>query len=102
MFFVAAEAYYKLNDPKALERLNVVRERAGLTAENNIDLDIILKESACEMFGNGYRRMDLRRTGKLVEYNDKYNPHMIGTAAATIGENYCGLSHKQLSMPTAS
>ena len=72
--------------PKALERLNVVRERAGLTAENNIDLDIILKESACEMFGNGYRRMDLRRTGKLVEYNDKYNPHMIGTAAATIGE----------------
>lgn len=86
MFFVAAEAYYKLNDPKALERLNVVRERAGLTAENNIDLDIILKELACEMFGNGYRRMDLRRTGKLVEYNDKYNPHMIGTAAATIGE----------------
>ena len=86
MFFVAAEAYYKLNDPKALERLNVVRERAGLTAENNIDLDIILKESACEMFGNGYRRMDLRRTGKLVEYNNKYNPHMIGTAAATIGE----------------
>lgn len=66
--------------------MNVVRERAGLTAENNIDLDIILKESACEMFGNGYRRMDLRRTGKLVEYNDKYNPHMIGTAAATIGE----------------
>lgn len=30
MFFVAAEAYYKLNDPKALARLNSVRKRAGL------------------------------------------------------------------------
>ena len=38
------------------------------------------------MFGNGYRRMDLRRTGKLVEYNDLYNPQLKGNAAATIGE----------------
>lgn len=86
IFFVAAEAYYKLQDPKALARLNTVRKRAGLTDATTIDLDVILKESACEMFGNGYRRMDLRRMGKLVEYNNLYNPHLAGTAAAVIGD----------------
>ena len=86
MFFVAAEAYYKLNDPKALDRLNSVRERANLSDITSIDLDAILKESACEMFGNGYRRMDLRRMGKLVEYNNLYNPHLQGSAANIIGE----------------
>ena len=54
MFFVAAEAYYKLNDPKALERLNVVRERAGLTAENNID------------FGHHIERVGLRNVWKRL------------------------------------
>ena len=86
MFFVAAEAYYKLNDPKALDRLNSVRKRANLSDVTSIDLDAILKESACEMFGNGYRRMDLRRMGKLVEYNNLYNPHLQGSAANIIGE----------------
>lgn len=86
MFFVAAEAYYKLNDAKALDRLNSVRKRAGLQPATSIDLDAILKESACEMFGNGYRRMDLRRMGKLIEYNNLYNPHLKGSAATAIGE----------------
>lgn len=86
MFFVAAEAYFKLNDSKALDRLNTVRKRAGLADATTIDLDVILKESACEMFGNGYRRMDLRRMGKLVEYNNLYNPNLIGSAATAIGE----------------
>lgn len=87
IFFVAAEAYLKDNQSdKALARLNSVRKRAGLSDETSIDIDKILKESACEMFGNGYRRMDLRRTGKLVEYNDLYNPQLKGNAAATIGE----------------
>lgn len=86
MFFVAAEAYYKLNDPKALARLNSVRKRAGLPDAPSVDLDVILKESACEMYGNGYRRMDLRRMGKLIEYNNLYNPHLKGSAATAIGE----------------
>lgn len=86
IFFVAAEAYYKLNDPKALDRLNTVRKRAGLAPETTINLDVILKESACEMYGNGYRRMDLRRMNKLVEYNNLYNPHLEGKAATAIGE----------------
>ena len=38
------------------------------------------------MFGNGFRNIDLRRTGKLVEYNNLWNPQLRGTAAAAIGE----------------
>lgn len=85
MFFVAAEAYLKANDnTNALARLNSVRKRAGLTDATEISIDAILKESACEMYGNGYRRMDLRRTQKLVEYNNLYNRDLAGNAEATI------------------
>ncbi len=85
MFFVAAEAYLKAGDNgKALARLNTVRKRAGLKDAATISIDAILKESACEMYGNGYRRMDLRRTQKLVEYNNLYNPGLAGTAQASI------------------
>lgn len=87
IFFVAAEAYLQSGDNgTALERLNTVRRRAGVADLNSIDLDAILKESACEMFGNGYRRMDLRRTGKLIEYNNLYNSELKGKAASAIGE----------------
>lgn len=30
--------------------------------------------------------MDLRRMGKLIEYNNLYNPHLKGSAATAIGE----------------
>lgn len=96
MFFVAAEAYHKAgNDSKAAERLNSVRNRAGLASITLNDvvidglakpdmIDWILKESACESFGNGQRNIDLRRTGKLVEYNNLYNPQLKGNAEAAI------------------
>lgn len=98
MFFVAAEAYHKSgNDAKATERLNAVRKRAGLASITLADvkieglakpdmIDWILKESACEMFGNGHRNIDLRRTGKLTQYNDLWNPQLRGNAANAIGE----------------
>lgn len=87
MFLVASEAYLKDGKTtEALARLNSVRRRAGVADAATIDIDAILKESACEMFGNGYRRMDLRRTQKLVEYNNKWNPQLKGTAATAIGE----------------
>ena len=38
------------------------------------------------MYGIGYRRLDLRRTGKLIEYNNLHNPHLKGNAASTIGQ----------------
>lgn len=87
IFLVASEAYLKKGDNStALARLNSIRERAGLEDATSIDIDAILKESACEMFGNGYRRMDLRRTGKLVEYNNLYNSELKGIAATSIGD----------------
>ncbi len=98
MFFVAAEAYHKAgNDAKATDLLNAVRKRAGLAPITLSDvkieglatpdmIDWILKESACEMFGNGYRNIDLRRTGKLIQYNNLWNPQLRGNAANAIGE----------------
>lgn len=87
MYLLAAEAYYKAGDnAKALARLNTVRERAGLSDANTIDIDVILKERACEMFGNSPRWIDLRRTQKLIEHNDLYNPSIAGQAAARIGQ----------------
>ncbi len=98
MFFVAAEAYYKAgDDATATARLNTVRNRAGLASITLSDVQIeglatpdmidwILKESACEMFGNGYRNIDLRRTGKLILYNDLWNPQLRGNAANAIGK----------------
>ncbi|MBQ7297187.1 MAG: RagB/SusD family nutrient uptake outer membrane protein, partial [Alistipes sp.] len=87
MFHVAAEAYLKAENPtNALARLNETRVRAGIAPETTVTIDKILEESARESFGNGHRRMDLRRTQKLVEYNNLYNVYLKGTAASAIGQ----------------
>ncbi len=87
IYLYAAEAYLKAGETqKALERLNTVRRRAGLSALTSIDIDAILKERACELFGQGSRWIDLRRTQKLVEYNNLYNPQIKGRAAQCIGQ----------------
>ena len=84
--FIAAEAYFKAgNNENALARLNEVRRRAQLNAVTSIDVDAILKERACELFGQGSRWIDLRRTRKLVEYNNLYNPQIKGRAQQAIG-----------------
>lgn len=87
MYLVAAEAYLKAgNDNNALARLNTIRSRAQMAAATSIDIDAILKERACELFGQGSRWIDLRRTQKLVEYNNLYNPQIRGRAAQCIGQ----------------
>jgi len=87
MYLVAAEAFLKAgNTSDALARLNTVRNRAQLPVTTGIDIDVILKERACELFGQGSRWIDLRRTQKLVEYNDLYNPQIRGRAALCIGQ----------------
>lgn len=87
MYLVAAEAYLKAgNNQEALNRLNAVRHRAQLPSASSIDIDAILKERVCELFGQGSRWIDLRRTQKLVEYNDLYNPQLRGRAQQSIGE----------------
>ncbi len=85
MFFVAAEAYLKAGDSgKALARLNSVRNRAGLANATEITIDAILKERSCELFGLGKRWFDLRRTQKLVEYNEKYNDYVGSNASSWV------------------
>ena len=86
VYLIAAEAYFKAgNNENALARLNEVRRRAQLNAVTSIDVDAILKERACELFGQGSRWIDLRRTRKLVEYNNLYNPQIKGRAQQAIG-----------------
>ena len=87
IYLVAAEAYLKAgNEQSALARLNEVRRRAGLAAAAAIDIDAILKERVCELFGQGSRWFDLRRTKKLVEYNNLYNKRLEGRAQQAIGQ----------------
>ncbi len=102
MYLVAAEAYYMAgNSPTALERLNAVRARAGAETLASLDaanyeanyvfyttpstytfnsIDIILDESARELFGERMRWMDLRRTRQLVRYNVAFNPYISSSS----------------------
>jgi len=80
-YLIAAEAYFQAgNAGVAMDRLNVVRRRAaapGMEAAmevSSIDLDLILDERARELAGEGFRWLDLKRTGKLMEYTKDRNP----------------------------
>mgnify|MGYP001136518978 CR=1 FL=1 len=76
-YLIAAEAYLQSGAPAiALQRLNVVRNRAGVAdAElNDLDIDYILDERGRELFGEYHRWFDLKRTGKLVERASLHHP----------------------------
>ena len=74
-YLIAAEAYFKAgNIGNAIDRVNVVRQRAGASIKTSIDLDFILEERARELAGEGFRWLDLKRTGKLMEYTKVRNP----------------------------
>ncbi|MEI6949312.1 RagB/SusD family nutrient uptake outer membrane protein [Paraflavisolibacter sp. H34] len=86
MYLVAAEAELQLgNKTEAARYLNVLRTRAAIKApvdqtaamqvsEAQVDLDFILDERARELAGENIRWFDLKRTGKLLERVQKYNP----------------------------
>lgn len=83
MYMIAAEAEFKLGRlADAATDINVIRTRAaqpGKTAAmqikaTDVTLDFILDERAREFAGEQMRWFDLKRTGKLVERVQKYNP----------------------------
>jgi len=76
---LAAEAYFKAVDPtSAAGHINALRSRAGLTtmvAPGDVDLDLIMDESARELIGEVSRWQDLKRTGTLISRVLANNPH---------------------------
>ncbi|WP_353128545.1 RagB/SusD family nutrient uptake outer membrane protein [Parapedobacter pyrenivorans] len=71
-----AEAYLGIGRPDlAAEDVNKVRNRAHATPVSaaNVDIDYILDERARELYGEEWRLITLRRTGKLIERVRKYN-----------------------------
>lgn len=77
-YLIKAEALFRLNSPgQAADAINVVRARAGasLVSAGDIDIDFILDERSRELFGEVPRRIDLIRTGKLIERARLHNPN---------------------------
>lgn len=101
MYLVAAEAYLLAGQSgQALDKINAVRQRAGLDAlasfgayapkyTTNLklnELDLVLDERARELYAENQRWMDLRRTKQLVRYNVEFNEY-VGSAAAMKGQD---------------
>lgn len=53
---------------------HAVSQRAGALEVSTVDLDLVVDERARELAGEGMRWLDLKRTGKLMEYTRLRNP----------------------------
>ncbi|UGU16676.1 RagB/SusD family nutrient uptake outer membrane protein [Sinomicrobium kalidii] len=83
MYLIVAEAEMNLgNIGEAVDYFNAIRRRAALPGHEtemeitaaDLDLDMILDERAREFAGEQLRWFDLKRTGKLVERVQEWNP----------------------------
>ncbi|MRI00665.1 RagB/SusD family nutrient uptake outer membrane protein [Kriegella sp. EG-1] len=86
---IAAEAHLGAgNLTQATAHTNIVRERATGVVNHytTVTVDDILNERALELAGETSRWNDLKRTGKLQERINLYNPHIIdhGSFDATV------------------
>jgi hypothetical protein len=98
MYLVAAEAYLMAGHAQqAMDKINAVRGRAGLPALASFsayqpeysttgsftlkEIDLILDERARELYAEGHRWMDLRRTKQLVRYNVQFSEYVADEAA---------------------
>lgn len=63
----------------AANDINAVRIRANATpvVAGDVNIDLILDERARELYGEEFRLNTLMRTGKLVEYLNKYNGYLL-------------------------
>lgn len=80
VLLMAAEAFNKTgNDQKALQYVNMVRQRAfgdnnhNFTATGNALGDLIFEERRRELVGEGHRFFDLVRTGRAASEIDGFN-----------------------------
>lgn len=85
MYLIAAEALIMQTPSKPAEALpyvNAIRTRAAVPGKvadmqatlADMNIDYILRERALELGGERYRWIDLKRTGKLIEYAKAWNP----------------------------
>ncbi|MDT0677573.1 RagB/SusD family nutrient uptake outer membrane protein [Autumnicola musiva] len=83
MYLIAAEAEHQLgNNAAAAEHINVLRTRAAAEGSveemqispSDVDINFILDERARELAGEFLRWFDLKRTGRLEERIEEYNP----------------------------
>lgn len=81
MYLIAAEALMKSNPAEALKYINDLRKKRAVPGKEadmevtakDLNIDFILDERARELAGELFRWYDLKRTGKLVSYVQKYN-----------------------------
>ncbi len=79
-YLLRAEAYLGLNNPGlAAADINVVRARANANpvAVGDVDIDYLLDERARELYGEEFRHIVLRRTGKFLERVRLYNNNPV-------------------------
>jgi len=82
LYLIAAEGLMETNPAEAVQLLNTLRTKRALAGKEeqmkitaaDLNIDFILEERARELAGEQIRWFDLKRTGKLVEYVQKYNP----------------------------
>ena len=79
-YLLRAEAnMLKGDNAAAAADINIVRGRALATPVDaaDVNMDLILDERARELYGEEFRLSTLMRTGKLVEYLNKYNGYLL-------------------------
>lgn len=86
-----AEANLELgNNALAAEDVNRVRQRSNASPVSaaEIDMDYLLDERVRELYGEEWRLIILRRTGKLLERVRKYNDNPLVPGAAIAEHNF--------------
>lgn len=82
MYLIVAEAELNSNLNEATEYMNILRKARAFDgkeeqmeiSEGDMNIDFILEERGRELCGEQIRWYDLKRTGKLIEYVQAYNP----------------------------